>query len=201
MRSKLEKFIVDNREEFDSEQPSGQLWNRINGEMNPGSKGKVVRMRKFWWSAAAAAVVILLGVGSYYLGSLNNNVNTGIAKVEPNQGISPETEAIMKEINPGYAKEVYHFTQLIELKQNELEKIRKEEPELYNKFLGDITKLDSSYNALQKQLPENPNREQLLEAMIQNLRLQTELLNQQLLIIQQIKKSKSNSDENNSKSI
>jgi len=39
-------------------------------------------------------------------------------------------------------------------------------------------------------LPSNPNREQLLEAMIQNLKLQTELLNQQLLIIQKIKQAK-----------
>jgi hypothetical protein len=75
------------------------------------------------------------------------------------------------------------------------------DPVLYNQFIKDITRLDSSYNALQTQLPENPNREQLLEAMIQNLRLQTDLLNEQLLIIQKIKQSKNKINETNSKSI
>jgi hypothetical protein len=51
---------------------------------------------------------------------------------------------------------------------------------------------------LKNQLPVNPNREQLLEGMIQNLRLQTELLNQQLNIIKLIKQSKSKTNEKNS---
>ena len=69
---------------------------------------------------------------------------------------------------------------------------------MYKQFLGDMNKLDSSYNTLKNELPVNPNREQLLEAMIQNLRLQTELLNQQLFIIKQIKQSKSKTNEKNS---
>lgn len=96
---------------------------------------------------------------------------------------------MLNEINPAYAKEVYHFTQLIELKQSELKQIEKDNPVLYKQFLGDINKLDSSYNSLKQQLPANPNREQLLEAMISNLQLQMDLLNQQLQIIQQIRKS------------
>ena len=112
-----------------------------------------------------------------------------------------QTNEIIKAISPDYAKEVYHFTQLIELKQNELKKIEREQPELYREFIGDITTLDSSYNALKKELPLNPNREQLLEAMIDNLRLQTELLNHQLLIIKKIKQAKKSGNESNSKSI
>jgi hypothetical protein len=52
---------------------------------------------------------------------------------------------------------------------------------------------------LKKELPVNPNREQLLEAMIENLRLQTEILNQQLSIINEIKASKNNNHERTSK--
>jgi phage shock protein A len=87
------------------------------------------------------------------------------------------------------------------LKQNELRQIEKDQPELYRQFVSDITQLDSSYNSLKKELPANPNREQLLEAMIQNLQLQTELLNQQLRIIKQIKQAKNKSHDNNSKTI
>jgi len=40
-------------------------------------------------------------------------------------------------------------------------------------------------------LPVNPNKEELLQAMIYNLQLQIDLLNQQLNIIQKIKQAKS----------
>jgi hypothetical protein len=54
---------------------------------------------------------------------------------------------------------------------------------------------------LKTQLPKNPNREQLLEAMIRNLQLQTELLSQQLQIIQKIKNTKTSKNENSFKTI
>jgi hypothetical protein len=50
--------------------------------------------------------------------------------------------------------------------------------------------LDSSYNTLKDQLSATPNREMLLEAMVQNLQLQLNVLNQQLNIIHQIKEQK-----------
>jgi hypothetical protein len=43
---------------------------------------------------------------------------------------------------------------------------------------------------LKDQLPKNPNQEELLKAMIQNLQWQIDLLNQQLNIIQKIKEAK-----------
>jgi hypothetical protein len=85
---------------------------------------------------------------------------------------------------------MYHYARLVELKHKELKTIEKDEPLLYRQFAGDVSKLDSMYRILEKQLPENPNREQLLEAMLQNLQLQMALLNHQLDIIKQINHSK-----------
>ncbi len=82
-----------------------------------------------------------------------------------------------------------------------MKQLEKENPELYKQFVTDITKLDSSYNVLKRELPANPNREQLLEAMIRNLQVQMDLLNQQLQIIQQIKQSKNKDNDSNSKRI
>ena len=89
-----------------------------------------------------------------------------------------------------YNEEIIHYTRLVELKQNQLMKIKKDEPLLYQKFAGDINKLDSTFHTLKKQLPVNPNREQILEAMIQNLQYQEALLNQQLNIIKKINNTK-----------
>jgi hypothetical protein len=196
MSSRLEQFVQDHRREFDGDEPDPKIWNRINDEINPKKKsGRVFRLNRFQWSAAAA-VVILIGGSILYM-NLNNETKP------PVKGTASETPSatqndIIQDINPTYAKEVYHFTQLIELKQAEIRQIEKDDPELYKQFMDDINKLDSSYMKLKGELPSNPNREQLLEAMIQNLQLQTDLLNQQLQIIQKIKQSK---NESSSKSI
>jgi len=58
---------------------------------------------------------------------------------------------------------------------------------LYRQFAKDINQLDSAYRVLKITLTTNPNQEMLLEAMIRNLQFQSDLLNRQLLIIQEIK--------------
>lgn len=197
MSSRLEQFIRENREHFDSENPDPEIWNKICKEIQPipSKKSKVFRINMIRWSAAAAIVALAALTIFYFVFDQRKENLAGNNKPSENASID-----IINEINPTYAKEVYHFTQLIELKQSELKQIAKENPELYKEFLDDVNKLDSSYNALKNELPSNPNREQLLEAMIENLRLQTELLNQQLQILRNIKQSKSQNNEN-SKSI
>lgn len=196
MSSRLEKFIKENRESFDSENPAPEIWNRVEGMMDNKTVRAAVPIRRLYMAAAAAVLVLVIS-GALIVFLRGSDSSSKLATTSTTSKVIP-TDSLIAEINPNYAREVYHFTQLIEIKQSELEKIRKDEPELYKKFLADITRLDSSYNTLQNQLPQNPNREQLLEAMIQNLRLQTELLNQQLQIIQQIKKTKKPSNDTNS---
>ncbi|WP_127132471.1 anti-sigma factor [Pseudoflavitalea rhizosphaerae] len=195
--SQLENFIRDHREEFDGEEPSPRVWKdlqqQLQADANPAPKknsgGRVLTLTILKWSAAAA-ILVLAGLGVFHL--IDKPTLSGTASTQS------QKDDLLQKINPTYAKEVYHFTQLIELKQEELKQIEKDNPELYQQFLGDISQLDSSYNNLKKELPSNPNREQLLEAMIENLKMQTELLNQQLQIIQQIKQSKT---QNHVKSI
>lgn len=206
MSTRFEQFMRDHRNQFDTDEPDDQVWKKLEQELHgdknqhaKSNKQRVVLLTIFRWSTAAA-ILILAGVGVF---SLLNNKNTTPPDMAQNP-VTPDTpatagDAILKEINPTYAQEVYHFTRLIELKQNELREIEKDDPHLYKKFVSDINKLDSSYNALRRELPENPNREQLLQAMIENLRLQTEILNQQLNIINQIKASKGDRHESDFK--
>jgi len=193
MKSRFEQYIEQHRDEFDSEDPSPASWQHLQAKLT-GEKKPVIKhlFFKSWLIAAAMTGIAALLVFTL----LKSPSSDELALTSP-----VGNNELLNEINPTYAKEVYHFTQLIEIKQNELKKLQKADPVLYNQFIKDITRLDSSYNALQTQLPENPNREQLLEAMIQNLRLQTDLLNEQLLIIQKIKQSKNRINETNSKSI
>jgi hypothetical protein len=98
-------------------------------------------------------------------------------------------------------KEMFYYAKLIELKHEELKTLEKDEPLLYRQFSGDVQKLDSVYHSLKTQLPNNSNREQVIEAMISNLQLQIGLLNKQLDIIKKIKNSKKSAYEKAYKSV
>ena len=195
MSNRFEDFIRNNRDELDSEIPAAAVWDKVSKRITTPTTAKIKRMHPIRW-VAAAAILLFTGTGSYFLIANWNKKTDTIAVID-----APRQDSVaLNEINPAYAKEVYHFTQLIELKQTELKQLEKDNPELYKQFMGDITKLDSSYLSLKQELPSNPNREQLLEAMIQNLKLQMDLLNQQLAIIQQINQSKNKKNESNYKS-
>ena len=185
MSNKLKKFIWDNRAAFDDEVPSEKVWQNIEGSFSEkkGKKANIAPLYK--WSMAAAAV-LLVSLGVYFFMNRNKNTVTEYA----GNTVAPDTITTID------APEVGQFAKMIALKQEELKSLAKDQPELYQRFTKDIDQLDSSYYILKKQLSATPNREMLLEAMIQNLQLQLNVLNQQLNIINQIKQKKYSHEKN-----
>lgn len=188
MSRKLEKFIGDNRNEFDDAVPAAKVWENIAAGFTDKKKKKFILTPLYKWSIAAA---ILISAGITVFLMLNNNKPTDDVVVAAKNDAAADIAAIA----PEYAPEVNEFAKLVLLKQEELKSLAPEQPELYKKFATDINQLDSSYKSLKNQLGATPNREMLIEAMIQNLQLQLNVLNQQLNIINQIKQSKKYSHE------
>ena len=93
-------------------------------------------------------------------------------------------------------QEMVHYTKLVELKQAQISILKKDEPLLYKQFASDFDKIDEEFKTLKIQQNSHPDNEQLLEAMIQNLRLQSALLNRQLEIIKTINNNKKKNYEN-----
>jgi hypothetical protein len=184
MNDLLKDFIEKNREAFNSEEPGSSVFKKIRVQLAVHSGKKKRNWQSFRWAAILTGVVCV-SIACYFIAGRNRKEMPGTAT---GQSASPSEEITTLDIgNPVYAKEIYYFRELIGLKQNELKQLRKEYPQLYQQFVGDINQLDSSYQDLKTKLAANPNREMLLEAMIQNLQLQSELLNRQLMIIKEIK--------------
>ncbi|PWT96499.1 MAG: hypothetical protein C5B52_15625 [Bacteroidetes bacterium] len=203
MANNIERFVRDNRDSFDSHEPSPKVWENIENQMNLQS----TPVRSINWKrwSVAAAVIVVLGSGTLWL--VNRKPEAAILPIAKTETDTPNAnkgetlqhnEVDIAAIDPDYAQQVAQFTSLIDKKQTELKSIEKDQPELYQKFSTDIQRLDSTYSALKLQLPVNPNKEELLQAMISNLQLQINLLNQQLNIIQKIKNSKTKGNEKNS---
>lgn len=180
MSNELKRFIEDNREEFDDKTPAGKVWENIEASFSPKKETRSIIRPFYKWSMAAAAMLVLSS-GVYFM------IFNKSASVEPVNKAAPGSAP---EVTESFTPEMSQFVKLIDMKQEELKKLSAEQPELYRKFTKDLNQLDSSYNTLKKQLNAAPNREMLLEAMVQNLQLQLSVLNQQLNIIHQIKEKK-----------
>src|SRR5260221_421907 len=126
MNNRLEQFVRDHREEFDTGEPDNKIWEETSREMDPGKKKQtpVVQIQIRWIKWSAAAVLLLIAGAIWFF-------RTGKDTQQP---------GLVHQANTNNQK--------------------------------------------------NPNREQLLEAMLQNLHMQMELLNHQLENIKQINHSK-----------
>ena len=179
--NKLEEFIENNREDIDDATPSAEVWQHVEAALS-SKKKKILTLTPIMKWSVAAAVLLTVGIGAYFI-------------VKKDKVVDPPTAEVQNEILVPDAPGINSVAQLVALKQEELKALSKDQPELYEKFTTDITQLDSSYKSLKNQLNASPNREMLIEAMVQNLQLQLNVLNQQLNIIHQIKQSKNYSHE------
>jgi hypothetical protein len=178
----LEQFIQNNREAFNNcEAPAG-LWDKIDKSLgkeiiqNSEPDEIIIKFKKssisklkIW--AMAASLVLLIGYSLVFY--LNNK--------------SDSTEQIVADVAPQYGDKMVQYTSLIESKREEIKQIETHDPVMYKEFATEIEKLNQDYQNLQTELPKTPNQEELVEAMIQNLRVQLDILNRQLIIIQKVK--------------
>ncbi len=172
MSSKLEQFINDNRSEFNSERPSKNVWDEIEAALPlQQKKAKVVSLGNVYKLMAAAAVVCILLTSAYF-----------IYLKDKNNGGTTAGQSQLKNISPEYASQLKNEFNVIQTRQEELKAATIDNPELYKAFLSDLQVLDSTYQMLQKQAATTHNRDVIIKAMMQNLKLQSELLYRQLMI-------------------
>ncbi len=187
MSKRLEDFMKANREEFDDLEPSADLWKRIEKHLPAeGTQPKKREAKMFslnFVMKVAASIIVVMGIGfGLYL------------RTEKKQSID------LASINPTYAKQQVQYASQVETKLSQLKSLTKNDPEMYADFSHEIAKMDSTYKRLNKDLATSPNQELVLRAMIQNLQMQTQVLNQQLNIIEQYNQMKKD-PKNDTKSI
>ena len=191
MKQRLEDFINSNRDSFDNELPSTQIWERIN--KNSAQEKKAAKIMNMSMLKICAAALLILTVGVViFLVSENNKLKTDLTASQKRleQHIKDQ-----QQIRTDYNNELNQIILVVAAKQNQLSGIGKEYPSLYRSFTADINDLNKEYEELKQVLGSVPEKEEVLDAMIQNLKLQADLLNEQLLIIHQLKSAKKNTNE------
>jgi hypothetical protein len=175
MSKRLEDFIRNNKVEFDDLEPRAGLWDNIESKLfleEPQAELPKKREAKTFSLGfvlrVAAIVIMVMGISFVFY-------------IKNEKAGSVDYAAI----NPEFAKQRMHYASLVQSKRTELKTLTKSNPELYKEFSGEIAKMDSTYKRLNHDLATSPNQERVLRAMIRNLQIQTEVLNQQLNVIEQ----------------
>ncbi|MES2808333.1 MAG: hypothetical protein V4619_06895 [Bacteroidota bacterium] len=176
MSKRLEDFIHNNREEFDDLEPGANLWGRIEAGLPEQFQEKKKQAKTFSLGfVLSVAAIVFVVMGACFFAYIYNQKPAAIN---------------FAAINPEYAKQQVQYASLIATRRTELKSIAKTDPQLYKEFTGELAKMDQTYKKLNKDLATSPNQEAVLRAMIRNLQMQTEVLNQQLNVIQQFNEFK-----------
>jgi len=186
MSKRLEDFIKANHDEFDDLEPNPGIWANIEKQLPMQEEKKKAEAKTFslgFVLRVAASVIVVMGISfAIFLKSVEK------------PGVD------LAKINPEYAKQQMHYASLVETKRTELKQLAKTDPALYQEFSKEIAQMDSTYKKLNSDLATSPNQELVLRAMIKNLQIQTEVLNQQLGVVEQYNESKTD-QKNETKSI
>jgi len=196
MSTEFEKFIRKNRSDFDDETPSDKVWKEIEKTIPVKKEAKRFTLTDIYkWSAAAAIFFIAL-TSVYFLVFKNKYSHENLTTKKETEQSSP-APGNLNSISVEYAAEFKEASEAVENRQKELRSAIANDPELYKKFQQDLNILDSSFRLLRDQANQSVNRDVIIKAMIQNLQLQSELLARQLMVLDEIKKTKTSKNEKN----
>lgn len=191
MSKNLKNFIEENRREFDDDLPTPGPWHQVERAIGANKPQKKIYVRDLYKWSAVAAVFLLVISGIYFFTANNyNNSESAASEFTQKKGAND-----ISKIAPEYAAEASKIFESIEIQQQQLKAIAREQPELYSQFAEDLAALDSSYRVLKTQAIQTPNREVIIKAMLQNLQLQAELLSKQLGILHEFKNNKTLKNE------
>ncbi|MCS7019434.1 MAG: hypothetical protein RMJ87_08815 [Cytophagales bacterium] len=181
----IEKFIYQNRDAFDSEEPPAELWERIQQKMKANNSPRVVRFYSFR-RVAAAIIMMLLGSLATWLVYENDELRKHIASVKT---FTRQKAPDLAQIVPELAEAEAFYTQQIQLKALELSRQDWAALSMEKDYEIELNRLAAAYEELKADLYQTGS-EQVIGAMIQNLQYRMELLNQQLQIIKKLQQQK-----------
>lgn len=154
MKDPLENFVRQNREAFDDKEPSSRVWGRIETAMN--------RRKPSWLNPTAlwrAAAIFFMALSGWLL--------------LPEKQTKAENAMALKEFSDVEA----FYTQQISNKVELIDQLKRNEG--VDGFTHDLQQLEAMYLVLREEMKARPS-EQVKDALVLNLLVRIDLLNQHL---------------------
>lgn len=159
MKDKLEDFIHQNREAFDDQEPSDRVWKNIEGAVGLKKTISLWNSVMIW----RAAAIIFMALSVYLI----------IPGISPTPTISKNERVVLKEFNDVESFYVKQITEKVEL----IDEFQRNEG--LNGFTQDFQQLEAMYMVLKEEMRTRPSQK-VKDALVLNLLVRIDLLNQQL---------------------
>jgi len=158
---RFEKFVRDNRQDFDIHSPSPEVWDQLSRKLpaNPVRQSR----HQSWLKIAAIVAIVLISSGIVVTNFILPGQRYHLAKE-----VDPELQELIE-------AEAY-YAQQVDVKLKEIRKCYQLIPELQMEVENDLQELEIMYNVLKTDLKENVSNKEVIEAMIQNNRFRMKLV-------------------------
>lgn len=164
MKDKLERYIAENRDQFDREIPDPEIWKKVERNIRPEPSFKWGRL--LLRAAGVAAIFALSFMASEFI---HRQRNEGLRS---DRSSGREKDVLIPELQEAEA----YYTGIINAKLEELKPIMLSCPSLEEDLMTDFTELDSISQELKMDLRDNIANEEVIQAIIDNYRMKIEIL-------------------------
>jgi uncharacterized protein HemX len=171
MKDSLKKFVDEHRQEFDYLEPSPDAWTGIKSNL-PGKQVSLWNSVVVWRVAA----ILFLGLSVYFFNTRN------LTKISRE---SAQLQGEFSDLENFYSEQIEEKVELISHIQNFSDE---------EQFTQDLEKLEAMYLVLREQMKSHPS-EKVKDALILNLLVRIDLLNQQIENIEDSREGKSKTEE------
>lgn len=169
MKDSLKNFIDQHRQEFDSRVPSEKVWDKVELQL-PKSKVSWFQSVTIW----RAAAILFMGLSGYLLLSGDGLISKS-DKLQKKETATLQGE--FSDLESFYTEQIAQKVELI----NEIDDFDE-----HDNLSQDLSKLDAMYQVLREQMRTNPS-EEVKDALILNMLVRIDLLNQQIHKLEQSK--------------
>lgn len=173
MSDKLKDFIKAHRDEFDNHEPSERVWDGVQKDLS----GKNVSPVKAIWTSVSvwrAAAIIFLGLSVYLFIGNNPQQKREFTKLQVE----------FRDLESFYGGQIAEKVAFID-NLNGYED---------DQFTQDVQKLDAMYEVLREEMKTRPS-EKVKDALILNMLVRIDLLNQQIKKLEDSRKNKEVDEE------
>jgi hypothetical protein len=163
MKDRLEKFIKENREDFDLYEPGPNCFKGI--KLRKSNQGKIINAHFLSWGIrVAAGLAIFIGIVAIY------------RYQSFNAGQFAQKTGIQQTKSPELTKAEAFYTSQLNNKLTEIKSKAKNNPELISDIYGEFQELDSIYAGAKNDLTDDIANKEVIDAMVQNYKMKLEIL-------------------------
>jgi hypothetical protein len=169
MKENIEEFIRRNRGSFDDKEPRNEVWNSVESALGFHKKTSLWNSVALW----RAAAIVFFAISVYTLMPKSDLPKQQVALNE------------FTDVEQFYIQQISEKTQLIQ----DFYKM-----EGLNGFTNDFKQLEAMYQVLKEEMKARPSQK-VKDALVLNLLVRIDLLNQQLQKLDTVEEENSNEEE------